>query len=301
MRRALFVLWLATLTSSGAERSKTIVVVTAGSGDYLFACAGTLANFIDEGFEVYVVQIGNDEKDSVGLGWPQTRLANVEDAKQAAEILGVSDTLYIDDKSGELGSLATNEIRNHISIMIRYWKPEKVFIPDPYVHYEPDWDQHFVGRAAEETNYSNSGYFLPEAWKAGLEGHQPRETYYYATYRPYRRGEGGHRSAKFLGLDITENFDKKAAAIQALRNRNHRYAIHVKARLEMAGKPTDLLAEINESSTRALIRSYVKELAETIGAKHGFAYGEEFNYHGRPFGEEAPLPPWVEERAKPIR
>ena len=283
-----------------AQRIKSIVVVTAGSGDYLFACAGTLANFIDEGFKVYVVQIGNDEKDSVGLGWPETRLVNVEDGQKAARMLGISDTLYIDDKSGELGSISTNEMRNHISIMIRHWKPEKIFIPDPYIHYEPDWDQFFAGRGAEETNYSNSGYFLPEAWKAGLSGHAPRETYYYAAYRPYRPGEGGHRSAKFMPVDITKNFNKKVAAIQALRNRNHRYAVHVKDRLRMAGKPVTLLDPINESSTRALIRAYAKELAETIGKKHGFQYGEEFNYHGSAFGEESPLPPWVEERVKPI-
>jgi LmbE family N-acetylglucosaminyl deacetylase len=286
--------------SLAAQRTKSIVVVTAGSGDYLFGCGGTLANFIDEGFKVYVVQIGNDEKDSVGLGPAETRLVNTEDAEKAARILGVSDILNVNDKSGELGVISTNEMRNHISVMIRHWKPEKLFLPDPYMHYEPDWDQYFTGKGAEETNYSNGGYFLPEATKAGLRGHGPRETYYYGTYRPYRPGEGGHNSAKFMPVDITKNFNKKVAAIQVLRNRNHRYAFHTKARLEMAGKPVNLLSEINEATTRGLIRAYVKELAEAIGEKNGFQYGEEFNYHGRAVGEEAPLAPWIEERAKPI-
>ena len=103
-----------------------------------------------------------------------------------------------------------------------------------------------------------------------------------------------------MPVDITKNFHKKVAAIQALRNKNYRYAVHVKARLKMAGKPTTLLDEINESTTRRLIRAYVQELAETVGKKHGFRYGEEFNYHGSAFGEEPALPPWVEERVKPI-
>ena len=297
---AILFLVIALPLSLGAQRTKSIVVVTAGSGDYLFGCGGTLANFIDEGYKVYVVQIGNDEKDSVGLGPAETRLVNVEDSEKAARMLGVSDILNINDKSGELGAIATNEMRNHISIMIRHWKPEKFFLPDPYMHYEPDWDQYFAARGAEETSYSNAGYFLPEATKAGLRGHGPRETYYYGTYRPYRPGEGGHNAAKFMPVDITKNFNKKAAAIQALRNRNHRYAVHTKARLEMAGKPLGLLSEITESSTRKLIRAFVKELAETIGKKHGFQYGEEFNYHGRAYGGESPLRPWIEERAKPI-
>ena len=297
---ALFLLALALPFALTAQRTKSILVVTAGSGDYLFACAGTLANFIDEGYKVYVVQIGNDEKDSVDLGPAETRLVNVEDAEKAARMLGVTDMVNINDKSGELGVISTNEMRNHISIMVRHWKPEKIFYPDPYINYEPDWDQFFVGRGAEETNYSNAGYFLPEATKAGLRGHGMRETYYYGTYRPYRPGEGGHRSAKFMPVDITKNFNKKVAVIQQLRNRNYRYAVHTKARLEMAGKPTTLLDEINQSSVGKLIRAYVKELAEAVGQKHGFKYGEEFNYHGRAFGEESQLPPWIQERVKPI-
>ena len=297
---ALFLLALMLPFALTAQRTKSILVVTAGSGDYLFACAGTLANFIDEGYKVYVIQIGNDEKDSVDLGPAETRLVNVEDAEKAARMLGVTDWVNINDKSGELGVISTNEMRNHISIMVRHWRPEKIFYPDPYINYEPDWDQFFVGRGAEETNYSNGGYFLPEATKAGLRPFGMRETYYYGTYRPYRPGEGGHRSAKFMPVDITKNFNKKVAVIQALRNRNHRYAVHTKARLRMAGKPTTLLDEINESSTRKLIRAYVKELAEAIGIKHGFQYGEEFNYHGRAFGEESQLPPWIQERVKPI-
>ncbi len=295
---ALLLLFVSTLA---AQRSKNIIVITAGSGDYLFACGGTLANFIDEGYNVYVLQAANDEKDSVALGPAETRLANVEEAEKAARMLGVREILNINDKSGELSHSSSNEMRNHYSIMIRYWKPEKLFLPDPYVHYEPDWDQFFTARAAEETSYSNAGYFLPEATRAGLRGHGPRETYYYTTYRPYRPGEGGHRAAKFMPVDITKTFNRKVAAIQALRNRNHRYAVHTKARLAMAGKPSSLLNEITEPSTRALIRAYVEELSSAVGAKHGFKYGEEFNYHGRPWDDESSsIAPWVMERAKPI-
>lgn len=283
-----------------AQASKNIVVISAGGGDYLFACGGTLANFIDQGYTVYVIQTGNDEKDSVGLGPAETRLVNNEDAEKAARMLGVREILNINDKSGELAQSSTNEMRNHYSILIRHWKPQKIFLPDPYIHYEPDWDQFFTGRAAEETNYSNGGYFLPEATRVGLAPRGVPETYYYATYRPYRPGEGGHRSAKFMAVDITKNFHRKVAAIQALRNRNGRYARHVKARLEMAGNPSSLLDEITESSTRALIAAFVEELSAAIGGKHGFRYGEEFNYHGRAPGEESALPPWIEERVKPI-
>ena len=55
-----------------------------------------------------------------------------------------------------------------------------------------------------------------------------------------------------------------------------------------------LLAVLNRSTIAALIRAYAEELAETIGGKHGFKYGEEFNYHGP--GE--PTPEHVREKAR---
>ena len=48
--------------------------------------------------------------------------------------------------------------------------------------------------------------------------------------------------------------------------------------------------------SKALIRAYAEELAETIGRKHGFRYGEEFNYNGG----GNPIPEHLREHAKPI-
>jgi hypothetical protein len=86
------------------------------------------------------------------------------------------------------------------------------------------------------------------------------------------------------------------AALEKLETANRRYATHVKQRLDLAGRPSPLLSVINREAITALIRAYAEELAETIGRKHGFRYGEEFNYHGR----GARIPEHVREKAKPI-
>ena len=273
-----------------------MLVVTAGSGDYLMAAGGTLALLIDQGYAVYVLQVANDEKNSIGLTPAQTRLANNEEGDQAARMLGIKETLNLNHKSGELSQVSSNEMRNQIMAMIRFHKPQIIFHPDPWVHYEPDWDQFWASRAAEESSYGSSNYFLAEIGRMGFPGFGVSETYYYAPHRPYRPGEGGHQAAKFRSFDITPVFNRKVAALQALRTVNHRYAVDVKRRLDLAGRGSPLLREINEATTRALIRAYAEELAETIGAKHGFRFGEEFNFHGR--GD--PVPAHVRERAKPI-
>jgi LmbE family N-acetylglucosaminyl deacetylase len=295
MLRVRILLLLSVQAGLLAQPSKSILVVSAGSGDYLMAAGGTLAGLIDAGYVVNVVQIGNDEKNSAGLSPAQTRLANNKETQNAARVLGVKEVIILNHKSGELSQVSSNEIRNQLFALIRVYKPRIVFHPDPWIHYEPDWDQFWTARPAEEFSYGSGGLVGTEFTKMGLPPVSVPETYYYAANRPYRPGEGGHDGAKFRPVDITKNFNRKAAAIEELETANRRYAVQVKQRLELAGRPSPLLREINPASTKALIRSYVEELAETIGRKHGFRYGEEFNYHGR----GTPIPDYIREKARP--
>jgi hypothetical protein len=279
-----------------AQANKNVLVVTAGSADYLMSCGGTLAQFIDQGYTVTVVAFANNEKNSAGLGPAETRLANDADGDHAAQVLGIHETVRLNHKSGELSQVSSNEMRNQIFTLIRYYKPRILFHPDPWVHYVPDRDQFWVGRVGEEASYGSSNYFLTELTRMGFPPASVPETYYYAVNRPYRSGEGGGPGAKFRSIDITATFGRKVAALTELRTANRAYALHVKEKLDLFGKPSPLLGEVNEATTKALIRAYAEELAETIGKKHGFRYGEEFNYNG---GGEA-IPPHVLEHTKPL-
>jgi LmbE family N-acetylglucosaminyl deacetylase len=289
-----YILWLLLPLTLAAQKS--VLVITATPGDYLMAAGGTLAGLIDRGYIVNVVQIGNDEKNSIGLSPADTRLANNREGQNAARALGVKEVFLLNHKSGELGQVSINEIRNQFFGLVRHYKPQIIFHPDPWVHYEPDWDQFFTARPAEEFSYGSGRYVGEEFTKMGLPPVGVAETYYYAANRPYRPGEGGHNAAKFRSIDITKVFNVKVAALEQLETANRRYATHVKQRLELAGKPSPLLAVINRASIAALIRAYAEELAETIGQKHGFRYGEEFNYHG----PGSPIPEHIREKAKPI-
>ena len=287
--------FLLTLTLA-AQQPKSVLVISAGSGDYLMAAGGTLAGLIEQGYTVNVVQVGNDEKNAIGLNPAEARLANNRDGQNAARVLGVREVVILNHKSGELGQVSSNEIRNQIFGMVRHFKPQIIFHPDPWIHYEPDWDFFFTARPAEEFSYGSGRYVGAEFTTMGLPPVGVRETYYYSAYRPYRPGEGGHKAAKFRPVDITKAFNLKVAALEELETANRRYAMHVKQRLELAGRPSTLLREIDHASVKRLIRAYAEELAHTIGDKHGFRYGEEFNYHGPGTG----VPAHVRERAKPI-
>ncbi len=279
--------------------SRSIVAISAGGGDYLKGAGGTLAHFIAEGYKVYVIQAANDEKNSIGLGPADTRLANNADADRAAKALGVTEIINLNNKSGELSQLSSNELRNQMSTLIRFFKPQKLFLPDPFMHYEPEWDQFWTARAAEETNYTNSAAFLAELARIGIGGHGVPETYYYSARRPYRPGEGGHNEAHLEVVDISSTFQKKVDACLQLRTANRAYAEHTRQRLAQANRPSPLLSEITPASIDALASAWLEELAAAIGAKHGYSRAEEFNYHGTAPGTKRPLPPWIQERARP--
>jgi LmbE family N-acetylglucosaminyl deacetylase len=296
MRLALWFLLLLLPLAISAQSQRSVLVITSTPGDYLMAAGGTLAAMIEQGYTVNVVQIGNDEKNSTALSPADTRLANNREGDNAARVLGVREVYVLNHKTGELGHVSSNEIRNQLFGLIRHYKPQVIFHPDPWVHYVPDWDHFFTARAAEEFSYGSGRYVGEEFTKMGLAPVGVRETYYYTANRPYRPGEGGHNAAKFRPVDVGKTFNLKVTALQALETANRRYAVDVKRRLEGAKKPSPLLEVLNRASINALIRAYAEELAMTIGQKHGFTYGEEFNYHG----PAEQIPAHVRERAKPI-
>jgi LmbE family N-acetylglucosaminyl deacetylase len=279
-----------------AQVPKSVLVITANGGDYLMAAGGTLARMIRQGAVVNVIQVCNDEKDSLGLSPAETRLANNRESRNAARMLGVREVVMLNHKSGELGQVSTNELRNQLFGLVRHFKPQAIFHPDPWVHYQPDWDQFFTARAAEEFSYGSGQYVGAEFTVMGLPPVSVREVYYYAAQRPYRPGEGGGESAKFRPVDITPTFALKVAVLEERETANRVYATQVKQRLELAGRQSPLLAQLDRASIRALVRAYAEELAGTIGRKHGFRYGEEFNYNG----PGAAIPPHVREKAKPL-
>ncbi len=276
------------------EAAGPVLVITPGGREYLFGAGGTLARMIDEGRAVYVLQFGNDEKDSAGLDPAATRLANNAEAQRAARLLGVRELVNLGHKSGELGYICSSELRNQVMAMTRLYKPEVLFFPDWYIHYVDNWDIYRIGRMAEESPYGGGSYFLQELTYIGFPGFAAREYYFYSSQRPYRPREGGEGRARLRGVDIGPVFERKLKAILELGTANHRYAGETQRRLAASGRPSGLLRELSPESIASLVRAYLEELGETIGARHGHQVGEEFNHLGQTEG----LGEHIRERAR---
>jgi LmbE family N-acetylglucosaminyl deacetylase len=251
-----------------AQTDRRVLVVTGSSGDYIFGAGGTVAKLARDGWRVDVAQLGNGEKLSTGATPAQTRLANTQEGRAAAKLLGVRDVVAMEHKSGELAQVSSTEMRNQLFGLIRHMRPRILFIPDPYVNYQEDRDLRLVGLMAEEAwGYSGGRTFANELERMGFKPYGAPEIFYYAPMRPYRPGEGGVGRAKFAARDIADTIEVKIHAAQLMPTRNRAWA-RTRAGL------------LDDDALNRFVRAYVEELAGAVGAKHGFAHGEEFNHVG---------------------
>jgi LmbE family N-acetylglucosaminyl deacetylase len=276
--------WLLVPVVMSAQSDRRILVVTASSRDYIFGAGATLARYVQEGWRVDVAQFGSDDKMSLGANPAQTRLANVQEGKAAAKLLGVTDVVLMDHESGELGYVSSTEMRQQLFALIRGMKPRVIFLPDPYVHYQEDRDQPIVGLMAEEAwGYSGGAMFGNELARMGFQPHGAPEVFFYSATRPYRAGEGGEAfKARFVARSIGDTLEQKITAAQLLQTRNRAWSALRPGLLE-------------DHRVNEYIRAYLTEMAVTVGSKHGFQYGEEFNH----VGASEPVPAHAVERARP--
>jgi len=178
--------------------------------------------------------------------------------------------------------LSSSELRNQVMALTRLYKPEILFFPDWYVHYQDDNDLYRTGHMAEESPYGGSSLFLQEMSYLGFPGAAARQYYFFVPYRPYRKREGGEGPAVMKQTDIEGLLAKKIEAIQQLKTANAAWAADLSAR---SGRRLD---------PEALVREFLTELAETTAKPHNLRYAEEFN-HLRPV---TGLPAHVREKAK---
>lgn len=266
------------------QAQRTALVVAADQTDWVLAAGGTIAALADEGVEVHLLRVGNDEKESWELSPEQTALNAREENEEAARILGVSEVHSLGYRSGELGGVQHTEVRDRILFFIRKYKPQILFFPNPYAEYVEVLDRFYVGKAAEDAwRAAPLENVQPAFARVGLEGHVVDEVYYYAQPFDPRRREP-ESTATFVPQpavrDIAATIGKKTQAAQALRTANESMAQRIRQRLANTGRRLPLLNEINEESIQELVAINVRRLAEISAQDSRYELAEEFHYAG---------------------
>lgn len=263
---------------------KTVLVITSDQSDYLLAAGGAIAAMVDRGATANLVRVTNDEKDSWDLSPEETARRAREESEQAARILGIKEVVALGYRAGELGGVSPTELRDRLVFYIRLYKPDVVFLPNPYTHYDEALDRFYSGQAAEEACRAAAlENFQPPFAVAGLKTHITPELYYYAQpFDPRRREPEGPPAfvPQPKAVDITAVIEKKLRAAQALKTANRSMAMRIRQRLDETGRRLPLLDAVNDESINKLVEINVRKLGEIGAEGKSFHYGEEFHYAG---------------------
>ncbi|MCS7024865.1 MAG: PIG-L family deacetylase [Bryobacteraceae bacterium] len=264
-----------------------VLVISADSANLVLSAGGLLAGMARAGADVWWVRVTNDEKDSWKLAPEETALRSRRESEAAAKLLGFRQVIHLGYRAGELAETPFTTLRDRLVIFIRHYRPNVLFIPNPYTEYDRVLDRFYTGRAAEDAwRAAAIENFVPPFTHLGLAPHRAGEIYYYAQpLDPQRRQ--AESTSTFVPqpkvVDITPMLETKIRAAQALTTSNEAMAQALKARLETTGRRLPLLDTLAPASIQKLVEENVRGLAKLCAQGTSYSAAEEFHYAGVEF------------------
>lgn len=234
------------------EENKVAMVIMAHPDDAEFGCAGTVAAWVKQGWDVYYVLCtdggGGGSDDATDLS-EEARKRTIETRKQeqlaVGRILGLKDTFFLGYPDGQLQP--TMEVRRDLVRLLRQYRPSRVICQSPDRAWNPysigrhHPDHLAAGRAAIEAIYpaSQNPWDFPELMAEG--------------YRPHKVSEVYFTGAPVINHveDISETIDIKMEALKA----------HI-------SQVSDHFSDIEQ---------WIRTRCAEIGKERGYAYAEEFH------------------------
>lgn len=207
------------------EQQKSILVVSAHSADFVWRAGGAMAAYARKGYKVLVVCLSYGERGESAKLWklPDMTLEKVKaarriEAENAARILG-AEPIFFD--IGDYPMRPTDDHMYQLVDLYRKYQPEFTLchsLQDPY-NFDHSLATHMsqearitaqaMGHNPGEKIHGASGFFL-------FEPHQPEQ----CNWKPD------------VILDITEVWDIKRQAIEAMQGQEHLWDYYTRVGLQ---------------------------------------------------------------------
>lgn len=249
--------------------AQKILILTAHPDDAEFMAGGTIAKLAHEGNEIYEVIATNGARGSFELDRDTLIKLRRKEAEEAGKILGKREVFFLGYEDGYLGDVPINELRERFIYWIRRIKPNKVFSWDFWARFEFHPDHRAVARAVTEAlAFSHMPLYHPEHKEEGLEPHLVAECFFFA------------KSAELCNIvvDITAYMGRKIEALCAHDSQMKLTLDELKMDLKAIGADESMLANIDRSNYKPAVELMVKAMAQSVGKKAGFEFGEEFRH-----------------------
>ena len=166
------------------EPLQRALVVTPHPDDAEFGCGGTVARLVQAGKQVFyvVATSGNKGGRDTEMSAEYLFSARQEEQRRAAEVLGVSEVVFLDFGDGELED--DHAFRRELVYHIRRLKPDIVFTTDPfrtsfYIHR----DHRITGMVTLDAvfPYARDRLHYPEHIAQGLSVHNVDELFFWGS------------------------------------------------------------------------------------------------------------------------
>ena len=180
-----------------------ILTIIAHPDDLSFFSAGTLAKWVDEGHNVYVVCCTNGEVGTLRTDLIKDDVAKkrTQELRSSNELLGFKETIMLGYP--DAGFIDGAKLREELVYYVRKYKANKVVTFDPWARYEVHPDHVTVGRMACEAGaFSAFPLLYEDQFQDGITAHACDEI--------WLMGLLGHYPNAFV--DISTTLDKKVNA-----------------------------------------------------------------------------------------
>lgn len=185
------------------EQPKRVMAVMAHPDDADFTCAGTVAKWAAQGWQIVYVMCTSGDKGTNDPAVTPEQIAALreQEARLAAKELGVAECLFLGHKDGELE--VTMAFRRELTGLLRRHKPDLVLTHDPWRHYQIHPDHRAVGFSTlDAVAAARDRLYFVEQLTNGLEPHRVKEAYLWAPESPN------------LWVDISDTLAKKVAVLK---------------------------------------------------------------------------------------
>ncbi|EIK94107.1 LmbE family protein [Pseudomonas sp. M47T1] len=209
-----------------ANPSKTALVVSAHSADFVWRAGGAIALHAKQGYAVHIVCLSFGERGESAKMWRKgpgmtediVKAGRREEAQAAADVLGATVEFF---DIGDYPMRADTDTLFRLADVFRRVQPEFVLshsLKDPY-NYDHPLATHLAQEAriiAQAEGYKPGEKIVGAPPVYSFEPHQPEQ----CEWKPD------------VLLDITEVWDKKYAAIQCMAGQEHLWEYYTRVALQ---------------------------------------------------------------------
>jgi LmbE family N-acetylglucosaminyl deacetylase len=255
--------------SGEPHRGKVLAAVFPHADDFAIFVGGTFARLVREGYTGYLIRTSNDEMDSYDLSLGQTVLANEQDFRELARVLGAAGSFDLGYRNHFLDTVPPTEIRHRLITLFRFLKVDTVISFDPWGHYEENPDHVASAQAVEAACWMSGGHLdLPEHSTMGLLPRAVRERYYTA------------RGPQLLNrvVEITSFLEIKLQAICACRTQLANMTGSLRDQLRGQGQTDRDLETGGERAARVHAQRTFLPANTQLGERFGLGAAEGFHY-----------------------